>query len=301
MIAALPLPLHILAAVADLVPELRARRPDLPTPAHLDERSERIRLFDALGQAVVQLARPRPVLVILEDVQWADAATIELIRALALRISRSSILTIATYRDEQPVRPHVLHALERGTAGAARPGRVVIGPLDASAIARLAETIAPAGSIDPDWARRIFQRSEGNPLFATEMLRDAARGAYDPSAIPTNVGALIATRIAALSPAAQVLAQVAAMVGAAFAFDVVREATGFSDAQMLDGLDELLDRHLVRESTERMQYEYAFTHDLVRQAIYDQIPPAVRGRRHLRIGRVLENAYPNFPGEQTGW
>jgi DNA-binding SARP family transcriptional activator/energy-coupling factor transporter ATP-binding protein EcfA2 len=300
MIAALPVPAQVLAAVAELVPELRARRPDLAALARLDERSERIRLFDAVGHAVVQLARPRPLLVILEDVQWADAATIELITTLAQRISGSPVLLIATRRDEQSVPSRATGTFDRGLGGAAPPSRVAVAPLDASAVKALADALAPAGSAGRDFARRIFERSAGNPLFATEMLRDAARDAYDPLAIPATVGAMIGARIDALRPGTKTLAQVAAVAGSGFAFDVVREVAGISDAEMLDGLDELLDRHLVRESAERGRFEYAFTHDLVRQAIYDASPTGVRARRHRRVGRVLANAYANETTKPAG-
>jgi DNA-binding SARP family transcriptional activator len=295
MIAALRLPPHVLAVVAELLPELRARRPDLPPLTHLDETSERARLFDAIAQVVAQLARPRPLLVILEDLQWADVATIELITMLAQRISNAAVLLIATRRDEQSVSSHATGLFERGLGGAAPPARIAVGPLDAAAVNALADALAPAGSADRTMARRIFERSGGNPLFATEMLRDAARGTYGPATIPTSVGAMIASRIAALRPSTRTLAQVAAIAGSGFPFDVVRDAAGTSDAEVLDGLDELLDRHLVRESAERGRYEYAFTHDLVRQAIYDAIPPDVRVRRHLRIARILEKAYANEP------
>ncbi|HZV76977.1 MAG TPA: AAA family ATPase, partial [Candidatus Babeliales bacterium] len=283
MIAALPLPPAVLAAAAGLVPELRTHRPELPILTHLDERSERERLFDAVAQVLVALSRPRPLLVILEDVQWADAATLELIGLLAQRVAGAPVFVIATCREGQVALPPVLRSVVR----------VMLGPLDSSAVAALAATIAPAGAPDGALVRAVFERSGGNPLFVTEMLRDAARGVYDAAVIPESIAAMIVTRIEPLKDATQKIAQVAAVAGAAFAFDVVREATGFSDTLMLAGLDELLDRHLIRESTERGRYEYAFTHDLVRQAIYDAISPDARMRRHLRVARVIENAYAN--------
>jgi tetratricopeptide (TPR) repeat protein len=283
MISALPLPPAVLAAVAELVPELRTRRADLPTLARLDERSERARLFDAIAQVFVALARPRPLLVIFEDVQWADAASLELIGLLAQRIANAPAFAVATCREEQVAFPKTLRSA----------ARVMLGPLDATAVATLATTIAPVEASESDFARTVYERSGGNALFATEILLDAARGGYDAAAIPTSITEIVAGRLESLTPSTQMLAQVAAVAGAEFAFDVAGEATGFSDAQVLSGLDELLDRHLIRESTEQARFYYAFTHDLVRQAIYDAIPLDVRMRRHLRIGRVIQNAYAN--------
>ena len=283
MISALALPAAVLAAVAELVPELRTYRTDLPALVRLEERSERARLFDAIAQVLVALARPRPLLVIFEDVQWADPATLELIGLVAQRVANSSVFAVATCREEQVAFPQVLRSV----------ARVMLGPLDATAVAALASTIAPSEANESGFTRTVYERSGGNALFATEILLDAARGAYDAAAIPESITEMVAGRLESLTPATQRLSQVAAVAGAAFAFDIVGEATGFSDAEVLAGLDEMLDRHLIRESTERGRFSYSFTHDLVRQAIYDGIPLDVRMRRHLRIGRVIENVYAN--------
>jgi DNA-binding SARP family transcriptional activator len=288
MIAALPLPPSIFSVVAEIVPELRAIRPDLPSLARLDERSERLRLSEAIAQTFAALARPRPLLVILEDLQWADGATIDLITSLAQRTGEAPVLFIATSREGR-----VAGAI------ALRPAhRVLLGPLDEGAVIALAESMTTR--IDDDLVRLIFERSRGNSLFATEMLRDAARGSYDATAVPENVTTMVASRVESLGTGARGLVEVAAVAGAAFAFDVVAGVSGSSSADVLAGLDELIDRHLIRESTERGRYEYAFTHDLVRQAIYDAIPAEIRARRHLRVGHVLEVEYADADLKPAG-
>jgi tetratricopeptide (TPR) repeat protein len=134
----------------------------------------------------------------------------------------------------------------------------------------------------------------------TELLRDAGRAAPDsPLVIPQSVGAMMTARVASLSPASRTVAEIAAVAGEAFTVDIVREIAGLPESDLLDGIDELLDRHLVRESTERGRYEYAFTHHLIHAAIYDGVPPGARSRRHRRIARILDATIRDESGDRA--
>lgn len=290
----------LLAAVAVLVPELRAHRPDLPPLVRLDPQSERARLLDALAQALVALARPRPLLVILEDLHRAGAATVEGIAAIVPRLARSHILVVATYRREDAGRSHPLRALDHAAPPSAE--RVDVGPLNASEVALLVEALAPRETTSSsEFLASLSRRSEGNPLFVTELLRDAERaGPESHPVVPLSVGAMMTDRVASLTPASRTVAEVAAVAGEAFTVDIVREIAGLPEGALLDGIDELLDRHLVRESTERGRYEYAFTHHLVHAAIYDAVPPGARSRRHRRIARMLDATIHDELGDRAG-
>ena len=102
-----------LAAVAALLPEIRSRVPKLPEVAALDAESERIRLFEALNRCLAGLAAPRPLLVVLEDLHWAQSATIALLDFLVRHVAGVPIMIVATYRDDETPRPHPLHRLHR--------------------------------------------------------------------------------------------------------------------------------------------------------------------------------------------
>jgi DNA-binding SARP family transcriptional activator/tetratricopeptide (TPR) repeat protein len=287
LLAGITLAPPLLAAIAQLVPELRSYRTDVPEFVRLDPSSERERLFDALAQMFLALARPRPLLVILEDVHRAGAATIEAIDSIMPRLSRSPVLMVATYRDVEVGRTHPLHALVRDSQAVAE--RVDLGPLHESDVGLLVEALDTRDS-PPEFLTTLVRRSGGNPLFVTELLRDAQRSDSQIFAMPVSVSAMITDRVASLAAASRSVAEIAAVAGEAFTVDIVREIAGLPKDEMLDGLDELLDRHVVRESTERGRYEYAFTHHLVHAAIYDAIPPDARARRHRRIARILDTA-----------
>ena len=277
----------LLAALAELVPELRAHRADVPQLAHLGANDDRSRLLDALTQLFSALAKPRPVLVILEDLHRAGAATIDVLRMLTPQLSRSAVLVVATYRPEEVDPSHPLRAFERSSHMLAES--VSVGPLDGRDVSRLVEALAPETLTSPEFVASLFRQSEGNPLFVTELLRDArASGAENPI-LPSSVRAMITERIAALGPASRIFAEIAATAGEAFTLDIVRDIAGLPEVELLDGLDGLLDRRLVRESSERTRYEYAFSHHLIHAAIYENIPADMRRRRHRRIARMLDS------------
>jgi DNA-binding SARP family transcriptional activator/tetratricopeptide (TPR) repeat protein len=299
LVAASGLAAPLLAAVAELVPELRSRRADLPMVMKLDETSERWRLFDALAQLVAALAKPRPLLLILEDLHWAGVATIDMVSMLAQRAPGNSVAIVGTYRDEEVARDHPLRALERAAPGAAHPVRLSLASLGRASVDELVEAIAPADSTLRKAAPSIFERSEGNPLFVTEMLRDALRDGSDRFVIPASIQAMISAKVERLEPATRAVAEVAAVVGTGFTADLVREVAGIPEAEMLRAIDELLDRHLVRESAERGRYDYAFTHHLVHAAIYDAVPDAARVRRHHRIARILDESSADVVGDRA--
>jgi DNA-binding SARP family transcriptional activator/tetratricopeptide (TPR) repeat protein len=297
LVAGISLAPPLLAAVAELVPELRSHRPDIPALARLDAESERIRLLDALTQLLVALARPRPLLIILEDLHRAGSATIEVIGAILPRLTRSPVLIVATYRPEGVDRNHPLRALERASQPLSE--RVDVGPLNESEVSLLAQAIIPQGTTS-GFLMSLNRRSEGNPLFVTELLREAERAGPENFVMPVSIRTMMTERVASLTPASRTVAEIAAVAGEAFTVDIVREVAGLPEGELLDGLDELLDRHLVRESTERGRYEYAFTHHLVHAAIYAGASAGAKARRHRRIAHMLDGSVPDELGERAG-
>ncbi len=277
-----------LAAIAEFVPELRARRPDLPRLPALGESSERGRLFDAIAQGVVELAKPRPLLLIFEDLHWAGVATIELLAALAQHCAARPIAIVATYRDDEVKPDSPVRALERAASGMATPERMSLGGLSYGAVRELIAAIAPGALNLRDAARVISERSEGNPLFVMEMVRDALHGGTVSQEIPESIQAMIATRIGRLTTTTRLVADVAAVAGGGFTLDVVRDVSGLPELEVSGAIDELLDLQLVRESTERGRFDYAFTHHLIHRAIYNEVPKRSRVHRHRRIARILD-------------
>ncbi len=291
--SALPLvaslkPAMSLACVSALLPEIRARLPSLPQPPAIDAESERIRLFESVFRVFADLSAPRPLLIVLEDIQWAGAATISLLQFLLRRISGVRVMFVVTYRDDETPRPHPLHRLRQEARAAGSAPSLSLSPLSIGDLEQLTGAIHEIRGIPP---ATLLATSAGNPLFVTQLVEDYRKGgrAFEPE----TLSALVARRIEQLSPDARSAAEIAAGIGVAFSRDAIREVSGWDDATLREALDELIDRRIVRETSGRGLFEYAFAHHVLYDAVMRAAPPQRAAIRQHRIARVLEELYPD--------
>jgi DNA-binding SARP family transcriptional activator/tetratricopeptide (TPR) repeat protein len=297
--AALPLlaalkPDTSLACVAALVPELRSRVA-LTDPPALGAEAERIRLFESLHRCLAALAATRPVLLVLEDLHWAQPATLDLVRYLLRRSVEARVLILVTHRDEDTPRVHPLRQLRneaRATSG------VAVLALAGLTTPEVEQLRAACQEISDRSAEGLLAASHGNPLFLAQLVSDAREGAQTPA--PTTLAAVVDGRIARLSDRARTAAEIAACLGERFSREAVREVTAWDDNDVSDALDELLDRRIVREVAGRGVFEYAFAHRAVLEAIAAAMPPERAVARRRRLGRVLEELYPGRADELAG-
>ncbi len=278
-----------LSALLPLLPEMRQRRPDLTPLPRLEPQQERTRLYAALFACLAALSQPRPLLLILEDLHWAGAATMDFLRFLIPRLAAHPVLLLATYREGEAERRHPLHELRRFVEQTPNGQHLPLNPLDASAFGAIVAQVA--GLAGDDLAAQLYAQGEGNPFFLSELVADRLEGG-SPVLAHSSVHALINERFARLRPNTRLLAEVAAVAGGSFDAELVREVAGWNSGQALTALDELLDRNMVRDEGRRGGYDYAFSHNLIQEAIYSGIDPGVRTRRHRRTALVLEELYP---------
>ena len=297
LLAALEIEPLWLAALSGLLPELQLRRAGafepawLPLPA-LPPAGERMRLFEAVARCLQGLARPRPVLLILEDLHWASAATIALLEYLARRVPDHAILILATYREEEAALAHPLRDRRRRLQRENRVTHIALGQLTPEAIETLVAQMPALASERGELARRLFLASEGHPLYLAELVRellDTQQG--EQMSAPRSFQTLIRSRVAQLTSPARALAEVAAVVGPAFDVELVREVSGWSERQILDAIDELLGSHLVSSARGHSRSDYSFSHHLVQAAVYDDIPAPARRHHHRRVAQALEGMY----------
>ena len=274
-----------LAVVAQVVPEIRARRPDLPVLPPLQADREQKRLQQAFVAVIEALARSRPTLIVLEDLHHAGDATLAAVEELARRITMTRVCLIGTYRDDETLRAHPLRKLrrrlsERGALNFLSPTR-----LPSYAIDELVQLVPELARAGPGVSAALQQRSEGNALFLSEAIRDLLEGGDGSGA---GVRATISARLMRLDPEARTFADSAAVAGTTFDVELVRDLTGWSEDRALESLDKLLDRSIVREAGSSRNYAYEFSHHLVQDSLYEELPEDVRVRRHRRVARVLE-------------
>lgn len=275
-----------LTALAEVLPELRSAFPDLAATQPLDAAGARTRLFEAFARTIERLARARPLLLVLEDLHWAQSATLEALEAIASRIGGVPALIVATYRTGEAGPAHPLAGVRRRLVAARQATSIDLHPLDKSEIAELVEKTSrdEGGTL----ARAVYAASEGNALFAVVLLRNFAEtGAFpDPRVAPPSISQTILARIETLDENARTLVETAAVAGGTFAVDVLAGVLGWSESEVLDALGTLLDRAIVRTSGSSA-FSYAFSHALVESAVYGNVATPARTLRHRRVAAVL--------------
>lgn len=281
-----------LSALAPLAPAIAAHARELPPLPAVDPGRERIRLFEACSSVWEAIATRRPVVLVVEDMQWAGAATLSLLEHLARAALRSRLLVVATYREDELELSHHLRALRRRLERDGSVSHVAVSRLEREHVEQVVRTLGGVG--DPAaLARSLHERSDGNPFFLEETLRDLAEtGRLSAAAgVPPAVRDVLAARVARLSERAKALADVAAVIGRGFDVELLRETTGWLEAAVLDALGELTDRRIVAEQSARGGFDYAFNHHVIQALVYDGVAPAVRARRHRRVAHVMMQLY----------
>ena len=280
------------AALARVLPELRD--PDVPEIALPEQSAERetTRIYDALAHAVRQLASPRPLLLVLEDLQWAGSATIEALGAIVRELTRAPVLVIATCREEETPPDHPLRTLLRSLRVFQNVEELTLERLGEEDVAELVTRVDGLRDRSESLVRNLYEHSEGNALFLNEAISGALERGAPPDAAPaTSIGSAVAARLAQLGEHALTVAEIAAVAGPGCSVALIRAVSNIPAPSVARGFDELLDRRILREAGARASYDYVFTHHLIADAMYQRIEPSFRAQRHGRIARVLETEY----------
>ncbi len=298
-----------LAEAARLLPELRARRPDLPDPLRLEPEHEQGWLIEGLYRCLLGLATQQPLLVLLEDLHHATDSTLTWLHALSRQVRGAPILIVGTYRLEEVGRGHPLRDLIRELQREGWGMPLILNPLAPAATQALVERLSGLGQAAADLARRLHAESEGNPFFLSELIwhlhetgqlylregRSAGpwveAGGEGPLPLPDSVREAIQARLERLGETAQDLLGCAAVAGREFDLVVIRAAVGWREERVLRALDELLRRGLVREGTGVGARDHVFSHHLVQEVVYEALPRARRQTWHRRVAEAMARAY----------
>jgi DNA-binding SARP family transcriptional activator/predicted ATPase len=278
-----------------LLPELHLRQPDLPRPEPLTQGWQRQRLFEAVARAVT-FTRP-PLLLVLDDIQWCDAETLEWLHYLLRTCGQACLLLAATLRVEEIHSSHPLLAWQQALQRQGMVREIELGPLDQAQTARLAALVA-GQPLDADVNQRLYQETEGHPLFIVEVSRagpDVARtlqpGSWSPellAPLPSAMQLVIKARLNQLSPPSRELINLAAVIGRQFTLDVLTAASGARAQALADGLDEALQRRIIREQGAD---GYDFSHDRIREVAYATLSHIRRRLLHHQVAEALESVF----------
>lgn len=273
-----------LAQLARLLPELRDRRPGVAGASLVIEAARLHLLLDAVCRGL--LGRRRPLMFVLDDLQWCDTDTLDLCAFLLRSSPAAPVLVVATARDDEIGEDHPVATLQRRLAKDATLTTLALGRLGPEATAEVA-AVAGVRSLDADDALRLWNETEGNPLFVIEAVRAGfgSAEAVGRAVLTPTVQAVIRTRLDRLTPQARHLAEIAATIGREFTPGILESAAGASDDDLADALDELWRRHILREQGST----YDFSHDRLRDVALGAISPARRRRLHRAVATALED------------
>ncbi|MBX2997463.1 MAG: AAA family ATPase [Caldilineaceae bacterium] len=294
-----------LGETARLLPELLVTYPQLPPPSPLNEGWQRQRFFEALARAL--LHRGEPLLLFLDDLQWCDPDMLDWLHYLLRYDLQAPLLLLVAMRSEEVTADHPVNALLTALDRDSRLTEIVLGRLNAADTARVGSAVA-GYSLPAEEAAQLHRETEGNPLFVVEMVR-ANRGRLSaPSSesasfvnagdLPPKVHKVIHTRLLHLSSGARELVSLAATLGREFTSAVLAAASDLHEDDFVHHLDELWQRHILRE---KGNDSYDFSHDKLREVAYQSMSEAHRHLLHRRVAVALERGNPGVADADQGY
>ena len=299
--------------IARLMPQLRRLFPDLPPPLEIPPEQSRRLLFKAVAEVLMRTARNRPVLLLLEDLHWADEGTLSLLTNLARLTPKIPVMIVATYRDhelkpggslaatlDELTRLHLLQSI--ALEGLPQSGV-------AEMIRELSEREPPKTVVD-----FIYSSTDGNPFFVEELfLHLVERGQLMDTDhhefrrelklveadIPHSVRLVIGRRLARLGDQTRKILGTAAVLGRSFPLELLEASTRMDTDSLLDCIEEAEKAGLLSSTLQYREAQFQFSHELIRQAVLGEMSAARRQRLHLQVADAIEHVYCNALDEQA--
>ena len=271
------------AELARLLPEL--------APPDLSPSDDRTRLFEAVTRLVEALAARSPLVILLEDVHWADDATMGLLGYVRRHLHDARVLIAVTARAEDLAETAFVRQTLDDLQDQQRLVRLALAPLDRTGTLALVHVTARTDSDPSTWAQLgedIWTASEGNPFMVVETIRALEQGAGGaiprPLPLPERVRHVISRRLERLGHHARELTVVAAVLGRAFDFPVLQQAAGLGEADAAAAVEELVRRRVLHGVGER----FDFTHDRIREVAYGTLLMPRRRLLHRQVAEAIE-------------
>ena len=287
------------ADIGEVIPEVCLKLPGVGAPPVMEPEQARFRLFDSITAFLKNASQSRPLVIVLDDLHWADKDSLLLLQFLARQLEGSQLLVVGCYRDVELSRQHPLSETLSELAREPVFRRELLRGLSRDDTGRYIQ--ATVGQSPPrELVDRIHAHTEGNPFFMTEVLRllsdrgelitEQADGVLQIS-VPESVREAIGQRLNRLSELCNQVLTTASVIGRQFDYRLLDAVTGgMTEEQGLTAIDEAVSAHLIEEvpgSTERFQ----FSHALIQRTLGDELTTTRRVRLHSLIAAAMEEQY----------
>jgi tetratricopeptide (TPR) repeat protein len=292
------LPPGVRADLARLLPAFEeAGQPRPAGPA------DATRLFEAVAKLLDVWSRKQPLVVVLEDLHWADEMSLRLLAFVIRRLGSAPLLVLGSAREEEIGDAPLLRGVVEELTAERRLALLHVGPLSEASTGALVRTLAPAAPVRASTQRleaQVWAASGGNPFVTVETVRALAEGAHPQASgaprLPERVRQLVSGRRERLTDLGGRLADVAAVIGRDFEFALLRAASGLGDAPAAEAAEELVRRRVLRITGQRFE----FVHDRIREVIYDRLLPPRRALLHRQVADALEALTPGGNESRLG-
>lgn len=291
--------------IARLAPELESKLGSIAPNPPLPPNEERLRLFDNVARLTQKLAGARGLLFFIDDLHWADQGTLNLLHYLLRHLRNERVLVLAAYREIELDRSHPLSSALVDWNREHLATRISLARLSRQDTGTLLATLFGQASISEEFVAVLYRETEGNPFFIEEVVKSLieqgeiyrenggwGRKQIDELAIPQSVKEAIGRRLNRLSEACLEVLRSAAALGKVFRFSELAAVVVTREDALLDALDEASAAQLI---SARAEDSFAFTHDKIREVLYEELNPIRRRRLHQRIGEKLEELSQTGP------
>ena len=270
-----------------------------------DPADAKARLFWSFSQLLGRMSMRAPMLLVLENLQWADEASIELLHFAARQLGRERLLVLASYNSAQRDSHRTLAETERSLVALGAADVVHVGPFGVNDTDELLQrTFGASPAVTRDFARRLHGWTRGNAFFVEETLKALVaegslredRGRWtgwerDSFTLPPSIGDALAARLARLSPGALALAELIAVLGTGVRLDTLEAVSGSGRSELAAALGELRAQRVLDERVEGDEAQYDVTHPLLRETLLARLGVAGARVMHERIAVALEEHY----------
>jgi len=299
--------------ISKLVPELSQKLRTTPQSLPINPEHERNRLFEAVSQFITNISKETPLLVMLDDLQWADQSSLLLLHYLARSIYKESLLLVGAYRDtyideKHPLSP-VLTELNRERLLHSIP----LKRMSFDHVSKMIKRTLGQDDVPIEFCRLVYEKTRGNPFFVEEVITSLKEEQViyrhedkwkikEVSKIefPKTVKSVIKNRISRLDGECQRVLTMASFVGKDFTFEALSEVTGVEEDELLELMEKILKTGLIEEKMISGEDVYSFADIIVRDVVHEEVSRLRRKKLHRIVGSALEKVYTERIDEHLG-